>query len=123
MSQRLAQVYERLKMVTENRKDENGDSHLLYSDVTQALRNSQIPDSEVIGSIKDCLVAHAFVGASVLSKVGGPQRMEIPVGETESLAKALYYVMQVQKLMLDQEALSEMLEEEVSDVGTEDPEG
>ena len=112
MTDRLAQVYERLKLTSDRRKDEDGNSTLLYRDVTAALRASHIPDSEIIGAIRDCLVAHAFVGVSVLQTVGGPQSMEIPVGETESLAKALYYVVKVQESMIEREVMDDLADEE-----------
>jgi hypothetical protein len=98
---KLQRVYQNLKNLADQRYDEDGtNSELLYSDIIAALKAEKITDLEIIESIKDCLIAHAFVGVSVMGMVGGPRRMEIPVGETKDLAEALYYLLQV-KSMLD----------------------
>ena len=112
MNVRLTQVYERLKHTVELRKDAEGESTLLYRDVTTALQNAAIPDSEIISAIRDCLVAHAFIGVSVLNAVGGPQRMEIPINETEALAKALYYITKVQDSMIECEVMNDLADDE-----------
>ena len=116
MSDSITRVYEALKLVAENRKDADGESiGLLYSDITLALKNAKVQRYEIIESIIDCLLAHAFVGVSVLKLVGGPQKMEIPVEDTKNLAEALYYLQRVKGSMVAESTMDALASEDVEE--------
>jgi len=116
MTDRLEGIYERLKMVVEHRTDENGEPvGLLYRDIIAALRTSDVKDYEIVEALQECLIAHAFVGISVLNVVGGPQRMEIPVSETKELAQAMYYLQQVRSGMVKDSAMDSMVDAMIND--------
>ena len=119
MNAKLEQVYARLKQVSENRKGDDGEPvGLLYQDITRVLKREGISDFEIIESIRECLIAHAFIGVTILNTVGGPQKMEVPVVETKDLAEALYYTLLVQETLTRVEVPPE-IEEDLEDAEDE----
>ena len=82
-------------------------------------------DYEIVENIRDLLLAHAFVGVSVLNTVGGPKHMEIPVTETKDLAQALYFTQRAYNEMVRGSALDDLADDDtevadVEDTGKED---